>query len=144
MTTCKLCPEPGVTYQRNGKTFQRYYCAAHWSAFMADWRQEQRQKAGVPDGWKLCRKHWLKPPEGVTRIVLDGYRNRVTVYRGDIMRTTQLRTLKRLNTLPKLREFYTAIGYEATDDRARWCVLKRDAVPSAASAPGRDVRPTSA
>lgn len=129
MTTCKLCPEPGVTYQRGGKTFQRYYCAVHWSEFMANYRRQQRQEAGVPEGWKLARNHWLKPPPGMTRIVLDGYRNRATVYRGGMMRTTYLRNLKRLNTLHKLREFYTAIGYAPTEDRARWCVLEKAVSP---------------
>lgn len=125
MTTCKVCGKEGVAYQRGGRTFQRYYCEAHWAAFMSDYRQRRRRAAGVPDGWKVCRNHWLKPPTNTTRIVLDGYRNRVTVYRGDIMRTTQLRALKRLNTLPKLREFYTAVGYAAAKDEPRWCVLEK-------------------
>lgn len=125
MNVCKVCAAPGVLYQRDGKQHQRYHCAEHWTAYCADKRREYVQRLGVPEGWKATRNHWLKPPQGMTRVVLDGYRNRVTVYRGNAWRTTHWRTLKRMNSLPKLREFYTAIGYQATADKRRWCVLER-------------------
>ena len=124
---CQKCGAPGVLYHSHGHTQQRPYCAVHWAEFQNAYRHEQKQKLGVPMRWKFAGNHWLKPPEGVTRIVVDGYRNRVTVYHGLAFKTTHLKTLKRLETPRKVIELYQALGYQPTQQKRRWCVLEKSA-----------------
>lgn len=125
--TCSVCGAPGVLYKRHGIEFQRTHCAEHWREYMAARRDKLRIVAGIPDGWKSTRTHWLKPPAGVTRIVIDGYRQRVTVYTGDIWKTVHLCDLKHLTTTEKVLEFYRARHYRPTVYKHRWWVLEKAA-----------------
>lgn len=122
---CQICGAPGVLYKSHGHTLQRPYCKRHWADYCNGYRHEQKHKAGVPKDWKFAGNHWLKPPAGVTRVVVDGYRKRVTVYHGVAFKTTHLKTLKRLETPQKVVEVYLALGYRATSEKPRWWILEK-------------------
>lgn len=121
---CKVCGKPGVTYGKPGKQRTRPYCVEHWNAYIRDNRIERLRKQGVPEGWKGAPNHWQTPPPGVTRIVCDGYRFHVTVYRDNALRTTPLVKLRTTAKMRLLVGYFLAKGFRVTVQRPRWWVLE--------------------